>query len=173
MVTLINATHRPQNLTLAVVKAYEALLQERGMTTLLMGMDQLPADFLQTDGFGKRSNEVERLLETYLDPSERLVIVAPEYNGSFPGIFKAFIDGVEPVRWQGKKAALVGVASGRAGNLRGMDHLTDVLHHLGVEVLSSKVPISRVNALLNESGHLVDQATLKVLERQAERLLRF
>ena len=173
MVTLINATHRPQNLTLAVVKAYEDLLHERGIATLRMGMDQLPPDFLQTDGFGKRSTAVEHLLETFLDPAERIVVVSPEYNGSFPGIFKAFIDGVEPARWQGKKAALVGVASGRAGNLRGMDHLTDVMHHLGVEVLSSKVPISRVHALLNEKGALTDASTLNALARQVDRLLAF
>lgn len=173
MIAVFNATHRPQNLTLAVVKAYAELLQERGIDHVVAGMDELPERFVITDGFGNRSAEVAQLIQRVLVPADKVVVVAPEYNGSFPGIFKAFIDAIEPAVWQGKKAALVGVATGRAGNLRGLDHLTDVFHHLGVEVLSAKVPISRVHALLGEQGQLVDSATRDVLARQLDKLLRF
>jgi NAD(P)H-dependent FMN reductase len=173
MIAVINATNRPQNLTLAVVQACAALLQERGIPHVVAGMDELPERFLVTDGFGNRSAAVEQLIQRVLVPAEKVVVVAPEYNGSFPGIFKAFIDAIEPALWQGKKAALVGVATGRAGNLRGLDHLTDVFHHLGVEVLSAKVPISRVHALLDEKGQLKDAATQAVLAKQLDKLLQF
>jgi NAD(P)H-dependent FMN reductase len=48
-----------------------------------------------------------------------------------PGSLKLFIDACSvreyKQNFKGKKAALVGIASGRAGNLRGMDHLTGVM----------------------------------------------
>ena len=40
----------------------------------------------------------------------------PQYNGSFPGVFKAFIDGYAyPNVFKGDKAALVGVSKGFRG----------------------------------------------------------
>jgi hypothetical protein len=48
-----------------------------------------------------------------------------------------------------------------------------VFHHLGVEVLSAKVPISRVHALLDEQGQLKDAATQAVLAKQLDKLLQF
>lgn len=172
MISVICATHRPQNQTLAVVNKYAEILQELGEEVQILKMDDLPEDFMVTNTFGKPSHGLEEVVSKWIAPSEKMVIIAPEYNGSYPGVFKVFLDAVPPKTWKGKKAALVGVASGRAGNLRGMDHLTDVLHYLRVEVFSLKIPISRLNDLLQE-GEMVDAATLGVLKMQAEEFLRF
>lgn len=172
MISVICATHRPQNQTLAVVNKYAEILQELGEEVQILKMDDLPEDFMVTNTFGKPSHGLEEVVSKWIVPSEKMVIIAPEYNGSYPGVFKVFLDAVPPKTWKGKKAALVGVASGRAGNLRGMDHLTDVLHYLRVEVFSLKIPISRLNDLLQE-GEMVDATTLGVLKMQAEEFLRF
>lgn len=173
MITIICATNRPKNQTLKVVSTYERLLKEAGKEPVIFQMDELPDNFIVTDLFGKRSDKVEALLKEKIEPAERLVIIAPEYNGSYPGIFKTFLDGVDPSVWVGKKVALVGVATGRAGNLRGMDHLTGVLHYLKMEVFSNKIPISRLHALLDEDDNIDDTETLKVLHAQLEGFLKF
>ncbi len=173
MITIICATHRPKNQTLRVVEKYRELLQELKHTPVLLRMDELPRDFIYSDSFGKRTEEVEQIIHEKIVPAGRLVIISPEYNGSYPGVFKAFLDGVKPHVWKGKKVALVGVASGRAGNLRGMDHLTDVLHHLRAEVFSFKVPISGLDNLMNEEGEMIDEATLEVLRKQATEFLSY
>lgn len=172
MISVICATHRPQNQTLAVVNKYAEILQELGEEVQILKMDDLPEDFMVTNTFGKPSHGLGEVVSKWIVPSEKVVIISPEYNGSYPGVFKVFLDAVPPKTWKGKKAALVGVASGRAGNLRGMDHLTDVLHYLRVEVFSLKIPISRLNDLLQE-GEMVDAATLGVLKMQAEEFLGF
>ena len=79
-----------------------------------------------------------------------LFFVIPEYNGSFPGIFKAFIDASD-IRssFHGKKVCLIGVSDGRAGNLRGMDHLTNICGHMKMNVLNLKIPISSVGSLID------------------------
>ncbi len=173
MITVVCATHRPKNVTFKVVEKYVELLQEVGEEVRLLEMAELPRDFLFVDSFGRRTATTDQLIEDKIVPAERLVIISPEYNGSYPGVLKAFFDGIKPAIWKGKKVALVGVASGRAGNLRGMDHLTHVLHHLRMEVFSLKVPISKIEGLLNEDGELQDQETLNVLRNQRDEFLNY
>ncbi|NVK26438.1 MAG: NAD(P)H-dependent oxidoreductase [Flavobacteriia bacterium] len=173
MITIICATNRPKNQTLKVVEVYKTLIEEQGHEVSVFQMAELPSDFIVTDTFGNRTDKVSELIQEKIVPAEKLVIIAPEYNGSYPGVFKAFLDGVSPSLWHGKKAALVGVATGRAGNLRGMDHLTHVLHHLKVEVFSAKVPISKLDSLLDEDGTLVDATTVEVLRNQLDGFLKF
>lgn len=173
MITVICATHRPKNLTQKVVAKYASLLKELGEEVEIFNMSELPETFVFSDSFGGRTAETEEIIHKKLIPAQRLVIIAPEYNGSFPGVFKAFLDGVKPHIWKGKKAALVGVASGRAGNLRGLGHLTDVLHHLRVEVFSWQVPISQIEGLMDEDKELSDAGTLEILRNQAKEFLAF
>ncbi len=173
MITVVCATHRPKNVTFKVVEKYLQLLQQRGEDCQLLEMAELPKNFLFEDSFGKRTQATDQLIADKILPADRLVIVSPEYNGSYPGVLKAFFDAVKPHIWKAKKVALVGVASGRAGNIRGMDHLTHVLHHLRMEVFSNKVPISKIEGLLNEEGELVDEETIAVLQKQIDEFLRY
>lgn len=173
MTTVICGTHRPQNITQKIVDKYCQILKYLGEETTLFELGDLPADFVISDSFGARNESTESLLSEKLIPSDRMVIISPEYNGSYPGVLKAFLDGIPPRTWKGKKVALVGVAAGRAGNSRGMDHLTHVLHYLRMEVFSYKVPISQVDGLLDAKGELADEDTIQVLTKQAEEFLKF
>ena len=93
------------------------------------------------------------------------ISVVPEYNGSFSGVLKAFIDTWEPKRVIGKKSALVGLAAGRAGNLRGMDHMTNILHYLQFDVLHFKIPISKIYDYISD-GKLTDLETVDLIKKQ-------
>ena len=79
---------------------------------------------------------------------------------------------MHPKFWKGKKAALIGISSGRSGNVRGLEHLTGVLHYLQVEVCSAKPVISGIDGLL-EGESLNNEEANKVLQAQAERFLAF
>ncbi len=171
MITVICATHRPKSQTLSVVQKYKEILQDLGQDVEMLKMDDLPEDFMVTNTFGKKTHYLEGILRDKIIDSEKLVVIAPEYNGSYPGLFKVFLDAVKPSVWKGKKIALVGVASGRAGNLRGMDHLTDVFHHLRAEVFSYKIPISGLDGLLDGNGFVADDNTVETLKKQAEEFL--
>lgn len=173
MITVICATHRPQNQTRKIVEEYIQILNDLKQEVEVFELDELPEDFMMSNTFGKANHGLEEILMKKIIPAERLVIISPEYNGSYPGLFKAFIDAVKPGIWKGKKVALVGVASGRAGNIRGMDHLTDVLHFVRAEVFSLKIPISQLETLMDENGLIADAATRKVLRQQAEEFMEF
>lgn len=171
MITIICATHRPKNQTLKIVSAYNEILRELGANTEILQMSEMPREFLWSDSFGERTPHVDALIKRKLLPATKFVIIAPEYHGSYPGVFKSFVDALPPAIWKRKKVALVGVASGRAGNLRGMDHLTDLFHHMRTEVFSNKLPISKLEELLDEKGTLSDQETIDLIRIQAQEFL--
>lgn len=173
MITIISTTNRPDSYTLRIANAYSELITNWGETTKVLSFEKVMAGIIESNSFDGVDDDFERLIEEYIIPADRLVVISPEYNGSFPGIFKYFIDATDPKYFRGKKVALVGVATGRAGNLRGMDHLTDIFHHMGAEVYSKKIPISRVHQVSYEDDVLKDIPTLEALEKQLDGFLKF
>jgi chromate reductase, NAD(P)H dehydrogenase (quinone) len=132
MITLVSGTNRPGSTTAKVAGAYSNLLSRLGAGHQLLSLESLPRDFAFTYMYDTQGPETRDIIEKYVRNAEKLIIVIPEYNGTFPGIFKLFIDAIHPRDLAGKKLAMVGVSSGRGGNLRGIDQLTNALHYLGV-----------------------------------------
>jgi NAD(P)H-dependent FMN reductase len=109
-----------------------------------------------------------------LIPSDRFVIVMPEYNGSFPGILKTMLDNSDiKACWWGKKAMLTGVADGRAGNLRGLEHMTGILQYLRMHVYWDKIPLSRINEEIDASGNLLKEGTARAIKVQIDGFLSY
>lgn len=174
MITVISGTHRKNNITIKFSEYYTYSIKQKGEEVQLLDLRCLPNGFFQENSiFGTPSDEVDKLLKTYFVNADKYLFLLPEYNGSYPGIIKMLIDSVEPSVFKGKKAALTGISSGRAGNLRGMDHFTSILHYLDVEVLPFKLPISRISTLMDESDNITDPETLQVIDLQIDKFLRF
>lgn len=174
MITIISTTHRHNSMTLKLARIYQELLKEKGEESQIFSMEELPPDFVFRDFYGMAIEELQVLIDKYIKPVDKFVVIAPEYNGSYPGIFKVFIDAGDVYKYfAGKKAALLGIASGRAGNQRGIDHLTDIFHHMEMEVLSYKLPISRAREEISGEGKLMNESTQKVLLKQIDKLLKF
>lgn len=164
--TIISATNRKDSNTLKIAEAYRDLLAERGIQARLLTLEGL--------NVLDRGEELEEVEKQFLIPADKFIFIVPEYNGSFPGILKALMDNSDIRRaWWGKKALLTGVSTGRAGNLRGLEHLTGILHYLKVSVHHNKLPISVVDKLLDEQGKLVDPATLAVIGEQLDEFISF
>lgn len=174
MILVISGTNRQNNVTSRVAATYQQLLKESGQESLLLNLEDLPIDFVfNNDVMGNSSPAFSDIVKRFIVPADKLVVIVPEYNGGMTGVLKAFIDGIWPEQLYGKKAALVGVASGRAGNLRGLDHLTNIFHYLEITVLPFKVPISSVDNLLDDNGNLTDSKTLDSLRKQIGKFLNF
>ena len=112
--------------------------------------------------------------EDHLKPVTKFIFILPEYNGSYPGIFKSMID-ITDIKscWPGKKALLVGVATGKGGNIRGLEHVTGVLNYLKVNVLANKLPISTVDKLMDADGNIIESTTINSIEQQVLEFIYF
>lgn len=172
-ITIISATNRSESNTEKVAHYFLSVLKNKGVKTELLDLKTLPENFLFSDLYGKRSVEFQKVIDTYIEHQNKFIFISPEYNGSFSGILKVFLEAVHPKLWADSKACLVGVATGRAGNLRGMEHLTNILHYLKVNVYYNKLPISKVDTLLDTNGNIADHETQKVIDLQLEGFLKF
>lgn len=173
MITLISGTNRLHSNTLKVTKTYSSVLSGIGAEHRLLSLEDLPKDFAFGYFPDTQSPAFKLLMDTFIRKADKFIVVIPEYNGSFPGIFKLFLDSVHPNDLKGKKVAMVGVSTGRGGNLRGMDHLTGAFHYLGMNVYPGHLPISRLRELLDADGNLTDEVVLRAMKMQGEGFVNF
>jgi len=161
MYTIISGTNRIGSNTLKVAKEYQLILKEKGIEAGLLSLENV--NVLTRDiHFIQMENDI-------LIPTNRFIFIAPEYNGSFPGVLKMLFDTSKSnTIWWYKKALITGLSTGRAGNLRGNDHLSAVLNYLKITVHPNQLPISVVDRLLDENGHFTDQDTLKAIHHQLD-----
>ncbi len=166
MYTIISGTNRHESNTLKIAEVYRQLLLEKDLDAFLLSLEGL--NVLEPNPVFA---EIEREL---LIPAAKFIFISPEYNGSIPGVLKAMFDisDIQKV-WWGKKALLTGVSTGRAGNLRGMEHLTGILNYMRVTVHHNKLPISIVNTLLDGEGHVNDKRTLDSIRAQLDEFIQF
>lgn len=143
----------------------------------LLSLEEMTHDWFHAAMYDEPSQSLIQIQDEYILPAEKFFFVLSEYNGSLPGSLKLFLDALSvreiEATFKNKKAAMAGVASGRAGNLRGMDHLTTVLHHLGTIVMPTQIPISSIHGLLDNNMEIIDVATIAVMEKQVEEFLLF
>ena len=176
MITVISGTNRQDSRTLLFAVHFADQLRALGQEVQLLDLAELRHDLFPKEMYeaGAIAPELLDLQERFVLGAEKFAIFVPEYNGSYPGILKLFIDGISVNEYgrnfKGKHVALVGIASGRAGNLRGMDHLGACVNHMGGWVLPNKLPLSSVEKML-EDGELTDKATIKALKTHAEELI--
>lgn len=165
MYTIISGTNRIGSHTEKVAKEYQRLLKAKGISANLFSLKHIdPVN---------RNKEFQQIENELLVPASKFIFIIPEYNGSYPGVLKTMID-YSDIRktWQFKKALLTGVATGRAGNLRGMDHLADTLHYLKMNVHYNKLPISLISNVMNADGRFND-ATESVINAQLDEYILF
>ena len=172
--TLICGTNRRDAISLNVTSLYQEILAELGVQAGIMALHQLPPDFAFSalyENYGKNdafNPYIELMLNT-----DKFVFVVPEYNGSFPGALKTFIDGLEyPNTFRNKKGALVGLASSGHGASLALSHLTDIFNFCGMHILAYKPRLERIEAHF-EDGKLVNERYRQMLKRQASQFLVF
>ena len=91
MITIISGTNRPHSNTLKLAKYYQKSLLKRGQESQLFSLEALPDTIIKTDLYGKRS-EAFKPIQEMMSSTEKFLFIIPEYNGSFPGVLKTFID---------------------------------------------------------------------------------
>ena len=170
MITIVSATHRNDSATLKVAHKIKAILSEQNIQSQIWDFQQLPRDFLFNEMFGERSLAFQNEMDQYITPIQQFIWVVPEYNGSFSGVTKLVLDALPPKVWTNKWCYLVGVASGAAGNLRGQEHLTGIMHYLKMHVHYFKPKLSGIATSFDEHGNWIEGRNLDQLVQLVEEL---
>lgn len=174
MLTLIIGTNRPNSKSVEIAKYYQNILEAKSIDFQIIDLANLPADFTETALYGNNGkNERFNLLKSKIETGTKFLFFIPEYNGSFPGVLKAFMDGQgypNPLNY--KKAALVGFGDGAMGGALAVSHFTDILNYLGVSVLAQKIKIPALKRNFVD-GQITDPTLQKFINEQIDLFLKF
>lgn len=102
--------------------------------------------------------------------ADGLVIVAPEYNHSFPGLLKHALDSCLS-EYIHKAVGLVGVSSGPFAGIRVVQSLLPVMRELGLVTIFWDINIGQVGKVFAEDGRLLDEAFVRRSDRFIRELM--
>lgn len=174
MIKIIIGTNRKNSVSKVIAELYQSILIEKGAESEILELEHLPADFTETALYENNGKNPEyNAFHDRVKEGKKFVFIVPEYNGSFPGILKTFIDGMTyPNTFRNKKCALVGISSGIGGGGIALSHLTDIFHYLGMHVLALKPKLAKIEQNMSDNL-LTNRLYTELLQTQADMLLEF
>jgi chromate reductase len=172
-VLIISGTNRPGSNTRLVAKLVEEHYQSQNLPSEFFDLIDLPCEVFEPTVYAKKPPSVVAIQKRILDCAG-IHVVTPEYNGSFPGILKYFIDLLKfPESFDRKPVAFVGVAAGVFAALRPVEQLQMVFSYRNAHIYPDRVFIATVREKLNADGRMIDPAIDQRLSRQAAGFTRF
>jgi chromate reductase len=156
MITVIAGTNRPHSKTFAVARLVRSMLVDRGEDVTMLDLAELPPEIFAGTSYAVKPNAFAPFQEAILETSGILTVV-PEYNGSFPGVLKYFIDMLRfPESLYEQPAAFVGISSGRWGAVRAVEQLEMIFHYRHAHLFGRRVFLSGIGSAIDPSGQLVE-----------------
>lgn len=174
MITIVVGTNRKDSVSYKVALHYADVLNEKNTECTILNLKDLPEDYITSalyENVGK--NKRFNLIREKMNTSKKFVFVIPEYNGSFPGILKTFLDGLDRSKaLTDKKCALVGISAGDQGAGLALSHFTDILNYCGTNVLAYRLRLSKISNSITENKITNELYILKI-HKQAQKLIEF
>jgi len=109
---------------------------------------------------GDEGQELKKKNPEYRDAiirADGLIIVAPEYNHSFPGSLKMTLDMLLK-EYIHKVVGICSVSAGGFGGARMVESLVNVVRELGLVVTFTDLNFSRVHRVFDEAGNLKEES---------------
>lgn len=160
----INGSLRAGSYNGAVLAALPALLPADASLEIFSGLGDIP--MYNSDDQAKGFPVSVTALGAAIAAADGVVIVAPEYNYSVPGVLKNAIDWVSrlaPQPFIGKPVSIMSASMGVLGGVRMQYHLRQILVFLDAQPMNKpEVFIGGVHQKLTD-GQLTDEGTRKFL----------
>ncbi|MFK7845527.1 MAG: NADPH-dependent FMN reductase [Rhodothermales bacterium] len=121
---------------------------------------------------GKGQTEDAKKMQQILAGADGVILATPEYHGSYSSVIKLLIDNMGfPSGLSGKPVALLGVAAGRIGAIKALEHLRSVASHVGAIVLPGPVSIANVRGVFDQDGKVLDEGVQHLVEKLVQGLI--
>jgi len=171
-IVVIPGTNRRGSYSLKLAKIIEADLLARSCTVDLLELALTP-EFLADDVYKAPHPSVTALVTRFLK-ADGVYFIVPEYNGSYPGILKLFIDQLPyPENFDQRPCAFIGLAAGQFQSLRAVEHLQGVTGYRHAYNYPVRVFIGDVKKSISPEGAITEPKLAERLMAQAEGFVRF
>jgi len=168
-IACICGTSRPGNYTAHAVSLVMDELVELAFDPVLIDARDLSLPFP-----GQPSTPDSEQLRTSVAEAAAVVLATPEYHGTFSAMTKLIIESLGfPSVLAGKPVALLGVAAGRIGAVKSIEHLRSVCSHTGAIVLPGAVSIAGVRGAFDDGGRCTDAQVEEAVRGLARELRDF
>ena len=172
-IIVISGTNRAGSRTLKIAQYLTEQYKNAGENVSLIDLQTLPPSLLDPGAYFQKPADAESLL-TLANTAKAVHIVVPEYNGTFPGVLKLFIDHWKyPEGFDGKSVAYIGIASGRWAGLRAVEHLHGVFGYRQVNQYPKSVYIPAVHEVVDKEGNVLSEEIKTRIETQIKGFLAF
>ncbi len=168
-IAVITGSLRPGNYTnMAAAMVIDELRQQPKVSVDVVDPAKLDLPF---PGQERSSADTKRLQRIVKDATG-VILVTPEYHGSFSSVMKLVIENLGfPSALEGKPVALLGVAAGTIGAIKSLEHLRGVVSHVGGIVLPLPVSIANVQKVFDLEGHALDRTAERMVRQVATNLV--
>lgn len=170
---IVSSTDRPNSNALRVSKYVKTLYLNEGADVEVISLEDFPLEEVVGGRYGKSLPNVEKFIKPILT-ADGLIFVIPEYNGSFPGILKLFVDHLPfPEAFEKMPMAFIGESAGAFGALRAVEQFQMVANYRNALQFPERVFISRVKTEFSIENGLSDPFKQKLLEYQIANFVKF
>ncbi|NDV62094.1 NAD(P)H-dependent oxidoreductase [Puniceicoccales bacterium CK1056] len=174
MITIISGTNRENNNSIKISRHVAGIYKELGEPVELLDLRDLPAEAFLPGVFTEKPESLTSNFTDKILSSDGLVVVVPEYNGSFPGVLKHFVDLLPfPESFNCRPVAFIGLAAGYHGALRPVEQLQMVFAYRNAHLFNRRVFIPSVHKVLAEDGSVSDTDLKSRLEEQSRHFVQF
>jgi chromate reductase len=112
--------------------------------------------------------EAAAALRDAIAAADGVLIAAPEYNGSIPGVLKNALDWASRPfpdnALRGKPVAVIGASTGLFGAVWAQAEVRKVLGIIGADVLEGELPVGQAGGAFGDDGHLSEPELRAALE---------
>ncbi|MCH2448604.1 MAG: NAD(P)H-dependent oxidoreductase [Gracilimonas sp.] len=170
---IISSTDRPNSNALKVSEYVKKLYQKEGADIEVISLEDFPLEEVVGGRYGKKIPAIEKFREPAIN-ADGLIFVIPEYNGSFPGILKVFVDYLPfPEAFEKKPMAFIGESAGAFGALRSVEQFQMIANYRNALQFPERVFIPRVKSEFDEETGLADAFKQKLLQSQVTNFVKF
>ena len=170
---IISGTNRPGSRSLQVSRKVQEAYQSLGEEVSIIDLCEMPMAEVNGGQYSKdRPAGLQKVVDNILE-SEGLIFVVPEYNGSYPGILKYFIDHWGfPDAFEYRPCCFIGLG-GQYGALRPVEHLQQVMGYRNAFLYPKRIFLHNVWTAIDAEGEFTDEATMPRVVEQAKGFSKF
>jgi NAD(P)H-dependent FMN reductase len=172
-ILIISGTNRPDSNALKVARVLQSHYRAIRVPVGIFSLAELGPEAFEPSVYATKPPVVQAIQKRVLDAAG-LHVVTPEYNGSFPGVLKYFIDLLKfPESFQDKPVAFTGEAAGIWGAIRSVEQLQLIFGYRNAHIFPERVFIPQVLTKLDAAGRINDPELDGRLKKQAANFARF
>jgi len=172
MIVVISGSNRPGNNSSIVARTVKSMLVAAGEEVFTIDLEKLPPELFTPAAYAHKPAAFEQIQKA-IEETDGILTVVPEYNGSYPGALKYFIDCLRfPESLVAKPSAFVGIAAGKWGGLRAVEQLEMVFQYRHAHLYGRRVFLDGIFNSISK-GHLTEDEALRRLQELVDGFVPF